>query len=285
MKIKNKDIFIGVDVGGTNIRCATISKSKGIISYKKEKIENINSKKKIVNQFIRVVDSLFTKKVKGIGVGIPSILDVNKGVVYESNNIPGLRSINLKKVLEKKYKVPVLVNNDANCFALGEKYFGFGKDYKNIVGVIIGTGFGAGIVVNNRLYCGKNCAAGEFGRIPFKDKTIEDYCSGKFFDRYNVSGEELNRMAKKKNKKALDIFRKFGKNLGYSIAVIADSIDPEIIILGGGISKSYNFFKNSFLNSLRKHIYTNVFRNIIIRRARIKDVSLLGAVSLFYENK
>lgn len=283
MKIGKKDVFIGIDMGGTNIRCAAISRSRGVISYKKEKIEDVNSKKKIVNQLTGIIDSLFTKGVKGICIGVPSILDINKGIIYESNNIPALKSINLKKMLEARYKVPVLINNDANCFALGEKYFGAGKKYKNIVGVILGTGFGAGIIINGKLYCGNNCAAGEFGKIPFKDKTIEDYCSGKFFRKYDISGEKLYEMAKKKDKRVLKIFREFGKNLGCGIAAIIDSVDPEIIIFGGGISKSYNFFKKSFFDSLKKHVYKRVFRNIKIRASNIENTSLLGAVSLFYE--
>ena len=210
MRIDNKDIFIGIDVGGTNIRCAAISKSIGIISYKKEKIENKNSKEKVIKQIILLIDSLFTKKIKGIAVGVPSIVDLRKGIVYEANNIPSWKEVPLKKILENRYKVPVLINNDANCFAMGEKNFGSGKGYKDIVGVILGNGFGAGIVINGKLYCGNDCAAGEFGRTPFKDNTIEDYCSGKFFDMHGISGEELHKMAEKGNKRALQIFNEFG---------------------------------------------------------------------------
>ena len=283
MKISSKDIFIGVDIGGTNIRCATISKSRKIISYKEIKIKNTNSKEKVIKQLTRVIDSLFIKKIKGIGIGVPSIMDSYRGVVYEANNIPSWKKIPLKKILEKRYKVDILMNNDANCFALGEKHFGVVKGYKHIVGVIIGTGFGAGIIINSKLYRGSNCAAGEFGEIPFKDKTMEDYCSGKFFNMYGISGEELHEMAKKGNKKALMIFKEFGENLGCGIATIINSVDPEIVILGGGVTKSYSFFKNSFLNSLEKHVYRRVFRNIKIKISTVKNVSLLGAVSLFYE--
>ncbi len=283
MKIKNNYVFIGVDIGGTNIRCAAISKARGIISYKKIKIEDIDSKEKSIKQLKKLIDCLFTKKIKGIAVGVPAIVDVCKGVIYEANNIPSWKKIPLKRILEKKYKVPVFINNDANCFALGEKNFGIGKKYKHIVGVIIGTGFGAGIIINNKLYYGNNCAAGEFGKIPFKDKTLEDYCSGKFFRR--ISGEKLHKMAKKKNKKALNIFKKYGENLGNGIAAIINSVDPEIIILGGGVSKSYSFFRKSFLNSLKKHIYKKVFRSIKIKKSVTKNISLFGAVSLFYEKK
>jgi len=285
MRIDNKDIFIGIDVGGTNIRCAAISKSIGIISYKKEKIENKNSKEKVIKQIILLIDSLFTKKIKGIAVGVPSIVDLRKGIVYEANNIPSWKEVPLKKILENRYKVPVLINNDANCFAMGEKNFGSGKGYKDIVGVILGNGFGAGIVINGKLYCGNDCAAGEFGRTPFKDNTIEDYCSGKFFDMHGISGEELHKMAEKGNKRALQIFNEFGKNLGCGIAAIVNAVDPEIVILGGGVSRSYCFFKDSFFNSLKKHVYSKVFRSVKIKTSKLKHAALLGAVSLFYEKR
>ena len=187
MKIRDKDVLMGIDIGGTNIRCAAISRSGGEVSYKKAKIADANSKKEVINQLADVIDSIFTEKIKGIGVGVPSILDLVKGVVYEARNIPAWKEIPLKKILERKYGVPVLINNDANCFALGEKHFGFGKGYSSIAGVIIGTGFGAGIIINGRLHCGNNCAAGEIGRIPFKGRTMEDYCSGKFFEKYGFS--------------------------------------------------------------------------------------------------
>lgn len=277
-----KDLFIGIDMGGTNIRAGISSKQKGVISYKKERIIDINSKKKIINQLTRVVDSLFTKKIKGIGIGVPSILDINKGTIYEPNNISGLENINIKKIFEKRYNVPVSINNDANCFALGEKYFGSGKNYKNVVGLIIGTGFGAGIIIDNKLYCGDNCAAGEFGKIPFKDKTIEDYCSGKFFKKYKLSGEEIQLLAKKGNKRALAILKEFGKNLGLGVSAVVNSVDPEIIILGGGVSKSYKFFRDTFFKSLKEHSYKHVFRNLKIKISKLENVAILGAISLFY---
>jgi len=175
------------------------------------------------------------------------------------------------------------VNNDANCFALGEKYFGSARGYKNIVGIIIGTGFGAGVIIDNKLYCGNNCAAGEFGRIILKDKTVEDYCSGKFFiDKYKIPGEKIYGLAKKNGKRGLKAFKEFGKNLGLGVSIIINSIDPEIIVLGGSISKAYRFFKRPFFASLKKHTYKQVYKNIRIKTSKIEKAGVLGAASLFF---
>ena len=200
--------IMGIDAGGTNIRCAVFSEGMKIISYSKEKIKNKNSKQMLYSQLTSIIDKSFSPKIKGIGIAVPAIIDIKKGVLYEAFNIPAWQKVPLKAMLEKKYKVKVLINNDANCFALGESLYGSAKDYKNIAGIILGTGFGVGIIINKKIYCGNNCAAGEFGRIFLKDKTIEDYCSGKFFiNKYKLSGEKLYEMAGKGNKRALNAFR------------------------------------------------------------------------------
>ena len=278
-----RDLVIGMDIGGTNIRCAVISKNKGVLSYKKERIKNKDSKESTLNQLISLIDKYFSSKIKGVGIGVPAILNLKKGVLHEAYNLRGWNIVPLKRVFEKRYKIPVLVNNDANCFALGEKYFGSARGYKNIVGIIIGTGFGAGVIIDNKLYCGNNCAAGEFGRIILKNKTVEDYCSGKFFiDKYKIPGEKIYELAKKNNKKGLKAFKEFGKNLGLGISIIINSIDPEIIVLGGSISKAYRFFKRPFFASLKKHTYKQAYKNIRIKTSRTEKAGVLGAASLFF---
>lgn len=280
-----KGLIIGIDIGGTNIRCALVSKDKGVLSYTKERVHNKDSKEAIVKQLTQIIGIHFSQKVKGIGVGVPAIVDLEKGMLYEAFNLPGWKKVHLKAMLEKRYKVPVRINNDANCFALGEKCFGSAKKYKNIVGVILGTGFGAGIIINNMLYCGKNCAAGEFGRVLLKDKTVEDYCSGKFFiNKYNLPGENLYAMAKQNNTKGLKAFKEFGDNLGLGVSAVINSIDPEIIVLGGSVSKAYKLFKEPFLASLKKHIYHRVYQNMKIKISTNEKIGVLGAASLFFSD-
>ena len=130
------------------------------------------------------------------------------------------------------------------------------KAYSNIVGLIVGTGLGAGLVLNDRLYGGRNCGAGEFGMMPFRDHNYEYYCSGQFFkNEYGMSGEEVAKKAELGDTTALKIFSQFGSNLGEAIKVIMLAVDPEIIILGGSVSKSYQFFKDNMWKSIRKFIY------------------------------
>ena len=137
-----KGIVIGVDVGGTNIRCAAVSMDKGIINLQKEKIISKKSKAEINGQLIGIINNIkhsLNEKIMGIGVGVPSIIDLKNGIVNETFNLPAWHNVPLKRILEVKFKVPVKINNDAKCFALGEKHFGCAKKYSNIAGIILGT--------------------------------------------------------------------------------------------------------------------------------------------------
>ncbi|MBI2130629.1 ROK family protein [Candidatus Woesearchaeota archaeon] len=127
-----KELMIGVDVGGTNIRCGVVSE-KGIISIDKEKIINKKSKDKINSQIINIIRKSFSSGIKGIGIGVPSIIDLKKGIIKETFNLPAWQNVPLKRILERKFHVPVRINNDAKCFALGEKHFGSAKKHSNIV--------------------------------------------------------------------------------------------------------------------------------------------------------
>ena len=142
-----------------------------------------------------ILDTLtevFDSSVVGIGCGVPSVVDVAEGIVFEVQNIPSWKEIHLKAALEDRFGVPAAVNNDANAFAVGEHVFGKGLDFRNLVGMTLGTGLGTGVIIEGRLYSGANCGAGEIGMMAHKGLTLEDYCSGQFFSREGtcVAGDE-----------------------------------------------------------------------------------------------
>ena len=148
-----KQTIIGVDIGGTKVQAARIN-GQNIEETKRKLISANGSEKQVIDEIILTVAHVFDKSVSGIGVGVPSIVDVEKGIVYDVHNIPSWKEVHLKKILEEKFQVPVYVNNDANCFAVGEKHFGKGKEFKNMIGLIVGTGMAGGIIINNQLYNG-----------------------------------------------------------------------------------------------------------------------------------
>ena len=187
---------IGVDLGGTNVRAGKVV-GQEIVAHRARAITCRGTQESVLQEIRETIAAVFDKKVAGIGIGVPSLVDVDKGIVYTVENIPSWKEVPLKDILEQSFQVPVYVNNDANCFALGELYFGAGRGYRDLVGMVLGTGLGAGIIINGKLYCGRNCGAGEIGTIPYREHTVEYYCSGQFFQhQYGVDGGTLYEQAR-----------------------------------------------------------------------------------------
>src|SRR4030065_1469271 len=273
---------LDIDVGGTNIRVGLVEYG-GLVRTESLKIKSDGSENEIIGDLNSRVGKFGNEKIDGIGIGVPSLVDSEKGIIYDATNIPSWKKVHLKEILESKNNIPVYVNNDANCFVIGEKYFGKVKAYSNIVGLIVGTGLGAGLVLNAHLYVGKNCGAGEFGMMPFRDHNYEYYCSGKFFkNEYGMSGEEVAKKAELGDTTALTIFCQFGSNLGEAIKVIMLAVDPEIIILGGSVSKSYRFFKDAMWESIRKFLYVHSSEKIKVEVSETNYIAILGAAALYY---
>lgn len=273
---------LGIDIGGTNIRVGLV-KNNRLVHVESLKIKKDGSETEILDDLNLLIGQFLNEKIDGIGIGVPGLVDIEKGIVYNTTNIPAWKKVHLREQIEAKNGIPVYVNNDANCFVLGAKYFGQLKGYDNIVGLIIGTGFGSGLVLNNQLYLGENCGAGEFGMIPFRNHNFEYYCSGQFFYKeFGVAGEELEEKAKAGDAKALDIFSQYGSNLGEAIKVIMLAVDPEIIILGGSVSKSYRFFKDAMWESIRNFLYVHSSEKIKVEVTKTNYIAILGAAALYY---
>jgi len=275
--------ILGVDIGGTKVACGLVANKK-IEKELSINIDNQQHKDEILKQIIQSIEQVFNPAVEGIGVGAPGLVDPGKGIVYQLNNIPSWKEVHLKDLLEKHFNRPVYVNNDANCFAVGEKYFGKGLAFENLVGIVMGTGMGAGIIANNRLYAGVNCGAGEFGSIPQNGRLLEYYCSGQFFkNEYNTTGSELFALASRGDQRALEIFDTFGTHVGETINLVMYTIAPQAIILGGSVSKSFAFFKEAMWKSVDKFPYKKVTENLIIEQSEMKDVAILGAAALCFD--
>jgi glucokinase len=275
--------ILGIDIGGTNIRVGLVEQNE-LVRVESLLIKKEGSENEVLENIYEMIKKFGSEKIEGIGVGVPSVVDVENGIVYDVQNIPSWKEVHLKNILVSKYNIPVYVNNDANCFAVGEKYFGKVKQYKDIIGLIIGTGLGAGIIINNQLYAGNNCGAGEFGMIPFKDNTYEYYCSGQYFtNEFGVSGKEISRRAADKETHAIEIFKKFGTNLGEAIKMIMYAVDPEAIVLGGSVSKSFQFFKDEMWKSIRNISYSKSADKIKIEVSDKENIAILGAAALYFD--
>lgn len=274
---------VGVDLGGTNVRAGKIQDLQ-LTGHAARSISSKAAEEVVIKEIRETIDQVFDSDVKGIGVGVPSLVDVEKGIIYTVENIPSWQEVHLKDRLQDIYKVPVHVNNDANCFALGECYFGKGRGYRHIVGLTIGTGMGAGIIIDHKLYNGANCGAGEFGNIHYKDHNLEYYCSGQRFQReYGRSGQELCRLAEQGDNEALDIFHALGRDIGVAIQTLLYALDPQIVIFGGSVSNAFPFFLPSLKESLKNYDYPHALEHLELQRSEDKNIPLLGAAALYFD--
>ena len=280
--MKNSSV-IGIDLGGTKVKTGLIDHGELKQVLTKE-INSSGSENEVLDEIFALLDKYEVEKYTGIGIGIPSVVDVETGVIYDVQNIPSWKEVHLKKILEERYNVPVNVNNDANVFVLGEKYFGCAKGFSNVAGITLGTGLGGGLVINDKLYSGKNCGAGEFGEIPYKNSKLEDYCSSQFFVRnYDASGEELFTLVQKDDKFGKHAFNELGFHIGNALKIIVLAVDPEIVVFGGSISKSYKYFKDSMIDQFKTLVFTKSVERLVIEVSKTENVALLGAAALCYE--
>lgn len=272
--------IIGIDIGGTKTHIGLVQDSKVIEELIFPTSANA-PKDQIITEIIQGIKKVSDSDFSGIGIGVPGLVDEDKGIIYDLWNIPSWNEVHLKKHLEDHFKKPVRITNDANTFALGEKKYGKGKAYKNLVGITLGTGFGTGIIINHELYSGTLSSAGELADIPYLDKTIEDYCSGKFFQsHYDMEGIEVHEMAQKGNSDALKIFEEYGTHLGNAMRIIINVLSPEAIFFGGSVSKSFSFFENSLKNKIDSFPFKRVTKKLIIEPSDTFNVSILGSAAL-----
>ncbi|MBS1597919.1 MAG: ROK family protein [Bacteroidetes bacterium] len=279
----DKSKLVGVDLGATNIRAAQVNHDT-FSNIKSKRINSAGTEPQVLEDVFEVVDAVMDKDVKAIGIGVPGVVDIKNGIVYDVIYIPSWKKVQLKKKMEERYHVPVFVNNDANCFALGEFYFGKGKGVENMIGLAIGTGMGAGLIINHKLYAGPNCAAGEFGMVEYLDKVYEYYCSGQFFQNvYQLDGEKVFENAKKGDRRSIELYEEMGKHLGNAIKMIMYTYDPDLIILGGSVRFAYDFFQKTMWEQIHTCAFTQSVANLQIKISELENSAILGAAALYYD--
>lgn len=278
---KKKNKFIGVDLGGTNVRAGLVDQGE-IAALQKNPTLGHESSEVVLAEISRTIESVFQPDVGGIGVGVPSVVDAEKGIVYAVANIPSWQKVPLKDILQKQFRVPVFVNNDAKCFALGELHYGEGRGHKNLVGLIVGTGLGAGVVINGKLFSGSHGGAGEIGHSPYRQSEFEYYCSGRFFDReFGIDAMTAEQRADAGDPAALKMFEAFADPFADVIQAAVYAFDPEIIVLGGGVSKAFRHFEKPMWANLKARFrFRHSLEQLKIVAGKKPDIAVLAAAAL-----
>lgn len=274
---------IGVDLGGTRLHIALISNNKIVKEIRTT--HKRKDRKYLLRELVKNIESLFNKKVKGIAIGVAGI--VKDGKVIDAPNIPSLDNVDLKKIIQKKFRTRVLVENDVNCFAVKQHSV---HKVKNLVAITLGTGVGSGIIANNRLYRGQGSAA-EIGHMVITDNgekefsgragTFEAYCSGTAIEKrfFKLTGKKLktSEIAGLKNKKSKKIIQETGYYLGVALANVVNILNPEIIVIGGSVTNI-----KELLPIAEKEMKKRILKGVKVRliRSTARGSTVLGAVKL-----
>ncbi|HBM14967.1 MAG TPA: ROK family protein [Lentisphaeria bacterium] len=287
--------FLSFDIGGTSIKYGVVD-SKGLIIQKDSvKTPGADCKNAIPEIIINIFQELSREyKIEAIGISTAGLIDSEKGIVTLSANLPGYTGCKLKEKIEAKTGVQVFVENDANCAALGEMWKGAAKNNKFIIFLTLGTGVGGACILNGKLYKGFHGFAGEFARVSAasgilegkqRDEVIYDKTAStsSLVNRYkkltdqSIDGLELMTRVKAKEESALIVYDDFINSLCNGLDTIVSLFDPEVVVIGGGISAQGDFFF-SHLNKVFQVYIPKGYEDVIIKKALLEnDAGIFGA--------
>jgi len=301
-----KRYVVGVDVGGTNIKLGVVAPSGQVIvrtsfatkPFASSRIKLIAAIAQEIEASI-ITAGLTKDKIAGVGIGLPGLVDYEKGIVRFLPNIPGWNKVPLKAILQKKIKLPVYVDNDVKIITLAESKFGAGRGVKDLVCLTLGTGVGAGLVLNGHLYRGEDNAAGELGHMPLNENGPKCNCGGfgcfetyvgnralfalasKIMGKPGVSTEDMFALAQKKNKKALYFWKLAAQHIGNGLVGIVNLLNPRLIVIGGGISNNEKYLFKTITSTIRRRAMSLQGSAFKIKRAKFKDdAGIIGAYVL-----
>jgi len=293
---------IGIDLGGTKTEAILID-NEGIELFRKRIVTQKNYEGTIEGIQLLVKD--FEKKfgeVESVGIGMPGAVSLDSSLVKNANSI-WLNGKPLKKDLEKSLKRKIALENDANCFTLSEAVDGAGKDYKVVFGVIIGTGVGGGIVIDKKVISGINKISGEWGHISLPHRTdfekkhakqcycghsgcIETYVSGPGFEhifnsinRENLSSHQIIEGYINNDKRCAEALKNYVNYLARGLTLVINILDPDIIVLGGGMS-NIDFIYENIDTELKKYVFSDSVKTKIVKHFHGDSSGVRGAAWL-----
>ncbi|HEB01406.1 MAG TPA: ROK family protein [Candidatus Portnoybacteria bacterium] len=242
-----------------------------------------------------VVERL-NKEIVGLGIGVPGPVDIQKGLVHFLPNLPGWQKVPLKKILEKELSLPVSLDNDSNCFVLAETRFGAAQGYQNVIGLTLGTGLGGGIIINGEIYHGANGLAGEIGHMVIVAEGLKCNCGNRGCLEQYVSGSalvlkykkltgqektplEIEKESEQKKKPALKVIEETGYYLGLGLANLINILNPEIIVLGGGVARTKTLYSPT-IREMKKRVFPLGQKTPVVISKLGREAGIIGAAWL-----
>lgn len=282
--MSNKNYTIGVDIGGTKMS-AVLFDGQNVLADSTLATPTDN-----LNHFMIMLDALIEPlkdkakadriKIKGMGLGIPGLLNKEGNKILKCVNVPILDGVELAKKLAEKLELPIKMDNDTKCFTRAEAMLGAGQKYNNIFGVIIGTGIGGGWWLNKEIYLGAHRGAGEPGRmiINFSEPIELEEAYHKLTQN---NPARLAQEAYRGDILAEKFFEELGRYLGMAFANIVNLIDPEIIIIGGGVVESSDLFMKEAKKTMSEYIMSPDAKSVKIAKGKLgREAGAIGAALL-----
>lgn len=313
-----KKYYIGIDIGGTNTKIGLLGKRLNLIKKVVIPTELYKTPRDLITAIAGFVRAMLRAKrvklnnVRGIGIGIAGLVDMKRGVVINLTNIPGWRNVNIRREFQKRLKLPVYVDNDVNVMTLAELYRGAGRGSKNLICITLGTGVGGGVVINGALYRGSTSAAGEIGHIPINEKgpkcncggiaCIESYIGSSYLMKdmarairkrktilkkmagralSNLTPELIDKAAMRGDLLAINFWKEAGNRLGVALTGVVNLLNPDKIIIGGGIAGAGRFLFTPIKKTIGRRAMELQRRRVKIVKAKLgKDAGLIGGAVL-----
>lgn len=284
---------IGIDLGGTKLEGVLVSERGKIVRRERLLTEAEKGRKVVLHHILKIIQDLMRKDVVGIGMGIPGRFDKSGKIIFMPN-IRCLIGFRLQEFLRKKTRLPVSIQNDSCCFALAEHLFGAGRNSTNMIGIVIGTGIGSGLILDDKMYLGSRGLAGEIGHVVLKPLhlgrvEIETDCSGKHMTRkYVQAGGTIVHPGPKKiymSKEAVarQVIGESIDLLAREIAILVTALDLDLVVLGGGVSNLPIY--DALNKRVNGYVYEPLRNRVKVVKNRLGDsAGVIGASMLAFQD-
>lgn len=280
--------YLGYDIGGSSVE-AVLAQGQKIIKSKHESLPgNLEALLDLLARLKNeLTDGVNTDEIGGAGFAIAGMLDLPKQKVLLAPNIGYLNNQPIKDLLEKKFHpLPVKIEHDVHCYLIAEKEIGLAKKLQDVFYLTLGTGIGGALMLGGKISRGSHGSGGEAGHMIMDLGTrldFEEVAANKYITKIlEIGAAEAYERAKNGDVKAMEIFRQLGRNLGVGLANIINIIDPQAIILSGGIAQAKEFYLSDMEEEMRRYICSPAARDIKILFSELgREAGALGAASLF----
>ncbi|MCU4990630.1 ROK family protein [Bacillus cereus] len=284
--------YIAFDIGGTQIKYGIVSETGTVLKHKTVPTEIHLGGEQIIQKLILLSKKLMSEHtISGIGISTAGIVDVNKGIVTGgADHIPGYSTIPIIDRLQAILKVSVSIDNDVNCAAFGEKWNGIGRDKRNFIMLTLGTGIGGAIFIDGELYRGHSFSAGEWGNMLIEGKTFEEVASisglihlvRKYKGESEWNGKTIFELYDKGDREVTQAVEVFFKHLAIGISNLAYIFNPEMIVIGGGITDRGNKFLKEVKEEVEKYLHKEIYSNCEIELAQNGNCAgMIGSIYHF----